>query len=121
APGARGGGRVSPRPAGALPRRPYRLHHRQEGVHAGDPQGYPRRPYPAAGNRTFGGSTIQRLRAASGPLLVTDVGTGSGAIAIGLALALPEARVLATDISPAALAVARENVTTHGLDGRVEL
>ena len=66
-------------------------------------------------------AAVQRLRAASGPLLVTDVGTGSGAIAIGLALSLPAARVLATDISPAALAVARENVTAHGLDGRIEL
>jgi len=54
-------------------------------------------------------------------LLLADVGTGSGAIAIGLALALPGARVLATDVSPGALAVARDNVTAQRLDGRVML
>lgn len=40
---------------------------------------------------------------------ILDVGTGSGAIAIALALNLPHARVFATDLSAAALAVAREN------------
>ncbi len=42
---------------------------------------------------------------------VLDLGTGSGAIAIALAAARPDARVTATDRSPAALAVARGNGT----------
>jgi len=40
---------------------------------------------------------------------VVDVGTGSGAIAVSLAAARPELRVVATDVSPEALAVARGN------------
>ncbi len=40
---------------------------------------------------------------------VLDLGTGSGAIALALAKERPNARVLATDASPAALAVARDN------------
>jgi len=40
---------------------------------------------------------------------VVDVGTGSGLLAIALARSLPHARVYATDVSPAALAVAQEN------------
>jgi release factor glutamine methyltransferase len=53
--------------------------------------------------------------------VVADVGTGTGAIAIVLAVHLLEARVVAIDISPEALALARQNVERHGLAGRVQL
>lgn len=46
-------------------------------------------------------------------LTVVDVGTGSGALAVTLAANLPSARVYATDISPAALDVARRNAALH--------
>ena len=52
---------------------------------------------------------------------VADIGTGCGAIAVSLALALPRARVYATDISASALRVAGLNCRRHGVDGRVEL
>jgi release factor glutamine methyltransferase len=44
---------------------------------------------------------------------VVDVGTGSGAIAITVACELGAVQVLATDISPAALKVARDNCVKH--------
>jgi release factor glutamine methyltransferase len=46
---------------------------------------------------------------------VADLGTGSGAIAIAIKHERPEARVVATDFSAAALAVARRNARKHGL------
>ncbi|MBN1966855.1 MAG: peptide chain release factor N(5)-glutamine methyltransferase [Anaerolineae bacterium] len=49
-------------------------------------------------------------------LTVLDVGTGSGIIALSLAAVLPRATVHATDISPAALDVARGNAARLGLD-----
>ncbi len=52
---------------------------------------------------------------------VADLGTGSGAIAIAVARERPGARVVATDVSAAALAVARGNAARHGVGDRVEL
>ena len=59
--------------------------------------------------------------AISRPPLIMDVGTGSGAIACALAAARPDARVLATDTSPAALAVAEGNARALGLADRVRV
>ena len=41
--------------------------------------------------------------------LLVDVGTGSGAIAVSLAVHFPQAQIVATDVSPAALALAHRN------------
>jgi release factor glutamine methyltransferase len=53
------------------------------------------------------------------PAVVADVGTGSGALAVAIAAGAPRARVWATDPSPEAVALARENVGRHGLADRV--
>jgi release factor glutamine methyltransferase len=45
---------------------------------------------------------------------ILDLGTGSGAIAVSLALERPDAAIVATDVSPEALAVARENARRLG-------
>ncbi len=52
---------------------------------------------------------------------IVDVGTGCGAIAIALALHLPEAVITATDISHNALQLAHENVARHGVQDRINL
>ena len=54
-------------------------------------------------------------------LAVADVGTGSGGIAVSLAMHLPGVALYATDISAEALAVARVNVDKFGLGQRVTL
>lgn len=62
---------------------------------------------------------IVALRRESPPARILDLGTGSGAIALALARAFPEARILATDRSDEALALARENAGATGLAERV--
>lgn len=61
------------------------------------------------------------LRRLPAPNTVLDLCTGSGCLAILAAGAFPRAAVLASDISPGALAVARKNVARHKLARRVEL
>ena len=52
-------------------------------------------------------------------LTIVDVGTGCGAIALALATHLPAAQIIATDISPAALALAQGNAESLGLASSV--
>jgi release factor glutamine methyltransferase len=68
--------------------------------------------------------TVLRLNGGRGsspaaPLRILDVGTGSGCIALALAKELPQAEIHATDISPAALEVARANAARHELTARI--
>jgi release factor glutamine methyltransferase len=51
---------------------------------------------------------------------ILDLGTGSGCIAVSLARHLPAARLYASDISEAALVVARQNAARHGVAERIE-
>jgi release factor glutamine methyltransferase len=53
-------------------------------------------------------------------LSILDIGTGSGCIAIALAKELPSAEIFASDISPAALAVAQRNANRLGYSNRIK-
>ena len=57
--------------------------------------------------------------AAPGARRILDLGTGSGVLAVTLALERPAASIVALDRAPAALALARRNAVRHGVDGRV--
>jgi release factor glutamine methyltransferase len=62
--------------------------------------------------------SLDLLRGVARPVIV-DVGTGSGCIALTLAAERPQALVHATEVSPEALEVARENARRLGLEGHV--
>jgi len=65
-------------------------------------------------------AALESIRGRPAPVVV-DVGTGSGCVALSIAAERPDAVVYAIDVSPAALAVARENTRRLGLEGRVEM
>jgi release factor glutamine methyltransferase len=58
-------------------------------------------------------------KAPEAPLWAADIGTGSGAIAVSLAVERPLLHVIATDLSAEALAVAARNAAAHGVSDRV--
>lgn len=62
---------------------------------------------------------LEKLKGIDQPKIV-DIGTGSGAIAISLAKNLAGSFIFATDISPEALALAKENAQKHGVEDRIE-
>jgi release factor glutamine methyltransferase len=69
----------------------------------------------AAPKQSEGGSTINAQ-----PSTALDFGTGSGCIAIALAAKCPNARIVATDISADALALAKENAAKNNVAERIE-
>lgn len=67
---------------------------------------------------------LPRLRAIAaerGGCRILDLGTGTGAIALALLSQVPQARAVAADISPGALATARRNAEANGLSDRFEV
>jgi release factor glutamine methyltransferase len=78
---------------------------------------------PKVDTELFVGTVLDELyrRPLPSEAHVLELGTGSACLAISLAKLLPGARVVATDISPGALAVAERNVARHGLGDGVAL
>jgi release factor glutamine methyltransferase len=64
---------------------------------------------------------IEFLRTRTGTQFVCDVCTGSGCVAVAIGKNHPNARIIATDISDAALKVAATNIKKHQLESRITL
>ena len=77
---------------------------------------------PRPSTETIVEHVIQHARRTPGfgQPLIADIGTGSGAIAVALAKHIPNSRVVATDISAEALAVARDNAVNIGVADQIE-
>ncbi len=65
-------------------------------------------------------SCVGRAPSPAALLRIVDVGTGSGCIALALAKELPHTEIHATDISPAALEIARANAARHQFEDRIQ-
>ena len=63
---------------------------------------------------------VIRLACAFTEPRIADIGSGSGAIAVALAHSLPQTQIVATDTSPKALAIAKQNAIRNQVQGRIE-
>jgi len=66
------------------------------------------------------GTANAEVRSLKSEVRIVDVGTGSGCIALALAKELPQAEIHATDISAAALEIARANAARHQFEKRIQ-
>lgn len=73
---------------------------------------------PRPETETLVETALARLGELQAPV-IADIGTGSGAIAVAVAKALPDSRLYATEILSRALDVARENAARHGVLERI--
>jgi release factor glutamine methyltransferase len=76
---------------------------------------------PGPGSQDVGKTTRDQGLRTEGRLVVVDVGTGPGTVLLAVASEVEGHRYLGTDVSAAALALARRNAAALGLAGRVEL
>ena len=76
---------------------------------------------PRPETETLVDAALEWAKQRPGPLVIADIGTGSGCIAVALAVHLPQAHIYAIDLSSDALAVARQNVIRHHVDASVTL
>lgn len=75
---------------------------------------------PRPDTETLVSASLDRLPDRDGAYRVLDLGTGSGAVALAIAVERPKAHLVATDISQAALEIARENADRNGVAKRIE-
>jgi release factor glutamine methyltransferase len=80
----------------------------------------PRVLVPRPETETLVEAALAHLRS-GGRTRVADVGTGSGAVAVALAVNAAGSHVIATDLSAGALEVASANIRAHGVEDRVKL
>ena len=76
---------------------------------------------PRPDTETLVAAVLERLPGGDVPLRLLDIGVGSGAVALAIAVERPTAHLVGTDISKAALEIARENADVNGVSDRVEL
>ena len=75
---------------------------------------------PRPETELLGEKAIAWLQESNVRRTVADIGTGSGAIAVSIAVNVPDAHILATDISHTALEVARDNACKHKVQTRID-
>ncbi|GJM24282.1 MAG: release factor glutamine methyltransferase [Phycisphaerae bacterium] len=64
--------------------------------------------------------SLEMIRSKSEPVYFLEIGTGSGCVAVAICNNAPSARLVATDVSPGALALAKRNADTHGVADWIE-
>lgn len=74
---------------------------------------------PRPDTETLVAAALERLPDRDSEARILDVGTGSGAVALAIAVERPRAHLVGTDISQAALEIASENAAVHGVGDRI--